>query len=194
MAEPTHYLVAGLGNPGRQYEKTRHNVGFMIIDKLAEKNDIPIGRLKFNASFNRGCIAGREVVLAKPQAFMNRSGPPLYALAGFFKIPPAAMIVIHDDIDLAFDRLKIKEKGGDGGHKGIRSIIQAFGDDQFIRLRVGVGRPSPDSDAAEYVLNGFSSDEKAVLGSTIEKACDAVETILTEGIIEGMNRFNRLLS
>ena len=142
MAEQTYFLVAGLGNPGRQYEDTRHNIGFMVIDGLAEKNDIPAGRQKFNTLFSRGSIAGHEVILAKPQAYMNRSGPPLYSLAGFFKISPEAMIVIHDDIDLAFNRLKIKEKGGDGGHRGIRSIIQVFGYDRFIRLRVGVGRPS----------------------------------------------------
>ena len=134
-------MIAGLGNPGRQFEGTRHNAGFMAVDALAADYKIALQKRKFDVVFGRGRIKGREVLLAKPQAYMNLSGPPLRALSDYFRIPIGAMIVIHDDVDLVFERLKIKEKGGDGGHKGIRSIINAFGGDQFVRVRMGVGRP-----------------------------------------------------
>lgn len=134
------HLVAGLGNPGAEYAGTRHNAGFMALDLLAAAHGIDVQRRKFDVVFGRGRIRGVEVVLAKPQAYMNRSGPPLRQLADFFRIQSEAMVVVHDDIDLAFQRLKIKEKGGDGGHKGIRSIIDAFGGGQFARVRLGVGR------------------------------------------------------
>lgn len=186
------FLIAGLGNPGRAYENTRHNAGFLAVDRLAAANDIPIQKQKFNVLFNVGRIGGHRVLLAKPQAYMNRSGPPLYALANFYKIPLQAMIVVHDDIDLAFERLKIKEKGGDGGHKGIRSIINAFGADQFVRVRMGVGRPEGEIDVVGHVLDAFTPLEKQALDKLLERTCEAVVTVLTKGILEGMNRFNRI--
>ena len=186
------FLIAGLGNPGRAYENTRHNAGFLAVDRLAAANDIPIQKQKFNVLFNVGRIGGHRVLLAKPQNYMNRSGPPLYALANFYKIPLQAMIVVHDDIDLAFERLKIKEKGGDGGHKGIRSIINAFGADQFVRVRMGVGRPEGEIDVVGHVLDAFTPLEKQALDKLLERTCEAVVTVLTKGILEGMNRFNRI--
>jgi len=191
MTVQNRFLIAGLGNPGRAYENTRHNAGFLAVDRLAAANDISIQKQKFNVLFNVGRIGGHRVLLAKPQAYMNRSGPPLYALASFFKIQLQAMIVVHDDIDLAFERLKIKEKGGDGGHKGLRSIIDAFGADQFIRVRMGVGRPEAGDGVVDHVLDAFTPDEKQVLDNLLERTCDAIITILTQGISEGMNRFNR---
>ena len=192
MTAQEPYLIAGLGNPGRAYENTRHNAGFLAVDRLAAANDIPIQKQKFNALFNGGRIGDQRVVLAKPQAHMNRSGPPLHALANFFKIPLQAMIVVHDDIDLAYERLKIKEKGGDGGHKGIRSIISAFGADQFVRVRMGVGRPETGEDVVGHVLDAFTPEEKQVLDKFLERTCEAIVTILTKGTLEGMNRFNRI--
>ena len=186
------YLIAGLGNPGREYERTRHNAGFLAIDRLAESENIPFDKQKFNVCFGRGRIAHRQVVVAKPQAYMNRSGPPLQALSNFFKIPIEAMIIVHDDIDLAFERLKIKVKGGDGGHKGIRSIIGAFGADQFTRVRMGVGRPRGNADVVNHVLDGFTPDEKRALGPFLERTCEAIVTILSQGTREGMNKFNRM--
>jgi peptidyl-tRNA hydrolase, PTH1 family len=190
MAEQRVYLVAGLGNPGTEYAATRHNAGFMVIDILAAAYKIAIDRNKFNVLYGRGRIRGVEVLLAKPQAYMNRSGPPIRQLADYFKIQREAVAIIHDDIDLAFERLKIKEKGGDGGHKGIKSLIEAFGGDEFVRLRVGVGRSEAGGDVVGHVLGRFSPDELSTLDKFLQRAADAVVTILCKGTREGMNRYN----
>jgi PTH1 family peptidyl-tRNA hydrolase len=170
---------------------TRHNAGFLVIDMLAKQHAIAVERQKFDTFFGRGRIGSVEVILAKPQAFMNRSGPPLRHLADYFRIQCEQLVIVHDDIDLAFNRLKIKEKGGDGGHKGIRSVIDAFGDNQFARVRVGVGRPQFNGDVVNHVLNKFSSDERSTLDKLIQRACQAIETILCKGIKEGMSRYNQ---
>ena len=183
-------LVVGLGNPGDAYLKTRHNAGFMVVDEVAEAFSIPLVKRKFDTIFGRGSVDGVEVILIKPMAFMNLSGPPVLKIANYFKILCEDMLVIHDDIDLVLGRLKINEKGGDGGHKGVRSLMDAFGGGDFVRLRVGVGRPEARISAADYVLNGFSAKEKEVLDQIITKARDAVVTILCKGTKEGMNRFN----
>lgn len=191
MPEQRVHLVAGLGNPGSNYMDTRHNAGFLVIDMLAKQHAIAVERQKFDTFFGRGRIGSVEVILAKPQAFMNRSGPPLRHLADYFRIQCEQLVIVHDDIDLAFNRLKIKEKGGDGGHKGIRSVIDAFGDNQFARVRVGVGRPQFNGDVVNHVLNKFSSDERSTLDKLIQRACQAIETILCKGIKEGMSRYNQ---
>ena len=191
MPDQRVYLVAGLGNPGQNYTRTRHNAGFMVIDALGDKYQIPVQRTKFNVIYGRGTIKGIEVLLAKPQAYMNRSGPPLRQLADYFRIQREALVIIHDDIDLAFERLKIKEKGGDGGHKGIRSLIQAFGGGQFARLRVGVGRSQTRGDVVDHVLGKFSREEQSALEETLQKATEAIATILSRGTTEGMNRYNQ---
>ena len=183
-------LVVGLGNPGRVYSGTRHNAGFMVADELAKGFSIALSKRKFNAQYGTGSIDGVEVVLAKPMGFMNRSGPPVQQIAGYFRISSEDILVVHDDIDLEFGRLKIKEKGGDGGHKGVRSIIDAFGGGDFARLRIGVGRPDAENGAADYVLDNFAFEEKKVLSQIIASAKDAVVTILCKGTKEGMNRFN----
>ena len=190
MPQKRLHLVVGLGNPGDDFVKTRHNAGFMVVDKLAKTFSIPLERRKFETSFGRGLIEGIEAILAKPMAFMNISGPPVQKLANYFRIPCEDMLVIHDDIDLAFGRLKIKEKGGDGGHKGLRSFIDAFGGGDFVRLRIGIGRSEPESSVADYVLDRFSSNERKILDRIITRARDAVVTTLCKGIKEGMNRFN----
>jgi PTH1 family peptidyl-tRNA hydrolase len=183
-------LVVGLGNPGNTYKRTRHNVGFMVVDQISEAFSIALVKQKFDTVFGRGSVDGVEVVLAKPMAFMNRSGPQVQKIARYYRILSEDMLVVHDDIDLAFGRIKIKEKGGDGGHKGVRSIIDAFGGGGFTRLRIGVGRPESAISAADHVLGRFKSDEKKVLNQIITAARDAVVTILCKGAKEGMNRFN----
>jgi len=184
-------LIIGLGNPGSQYENTRHNAGFMVVDKLAAEYGISVNKNKFDVRYGRGTIEGHEVMLAKPMAFMNRSGGPVQLLAGYFKINSKDLIVIHDDVDLALGRLKIKEKGGHGGHKGLKSIIDAVAEDEFVRLRIGVGRSGEGSSVSDHVLGPFFDDESKQLDSILIRARDAVVTILKEGSKAGMNRFNR---
>ena len=183
-------LVIGLGNPGKQYEKTRHNAGFMVMDAIADTFSISIAKKKFNAEFGRGSIEGVEAVLAKPQAFMNRSGPPVQKLAAYFKISIQDILVIHDDIDLNLGRIKIKEKGGGGGHNGIKSLINALNGGSFSRLRIGIGRPCEHTEVIDHVLGRFTHSESEVMERTISRAKEAVVTILCNGIKEGMNRFN----
>jgi PTH1 family peptidyl-tRNA hydrolase len=184
-------LIVGLGNPGSQYENTRHNAGFMVVDKLAAEFGISVNKNKFDVRYGRGAIEGHEVMLAKPMAFMNRSGWPVQKLAAYFKINSKDLMVVHDDIDLAFGRLQIKEKGGHGGHKGLQSIINAVGQDEFVRLRIGVGRSEAGGSVSDYVLGPFFGDESKRLDSVLIRARDAVVTILTEGSKVGMNRFNK---
>ncbi len=173
---------------------TRHNIGFMIIDKIADSFAISVEKKKFGTLFGIGEIQGIKVILAKPMAFMNRSGHPVQTLSQYFKISCKDMLVVHDDIDLAFGRIKIKEKGGHGGHNGVRSLIDTFGADNFVRLRVGVGRGIEYSGAgfcvSDHVLGKFNSGEQATLYQIINTARDAVVTILCKGAKEGMNIFN----
>lgn len=186
-------LVVGLGNPGERYARTRHNVGFMVADRLADDAGIAFGREKFGAVFGRGRLEGNDIILAKPNSFMNRSGPPVRALADFFQIDSREVLVIHDDIDLDYGRLKIKEKGGHGGHNGIRSLIDAFGGGDFARLRVGIGRSDSGERVADFVLDRFLPTEAAALPQIIDRARDAVVTIVCRGTKVGMNQFNTKL-
>ncbi len=183
-------LVVGLGNPGETYSKTRHNAGFMVVDEVSDAFSIAFEKRKFDARFGIGLVNGVKIVLAKPMAYMNRSGPQVQKIAGYFRILCEDILVVHDDIDLAFGRLKIKEKGGDGGHKGVRSIIDAFGGGDFTRLRIGVGRPEAGNGTADFVLGKFTLKERKVLNQIITAARDAIVTILCKGTKEGMNRFN----
>jgi PTH1 family peptidyl-tRNA hydrolase len=183
-------LVVGLGNPGKTYAKTRHNAGFMVVDKVSDAFSIALEKRKFDARFGIGSVNGVNIVLAKPMGYMNRSGPQVQKIAGYFRILCEDMLVVHDDIDLAFGRLQIKEKGGDGGHRGVRSIMDAFGGGDFTRLRIGVGRPDAGGNATDYVLGKFTLEEGKVLSQIITEARDAVVTVLCKGTKEGMNRFN----
>lgn len=183
-------LVVGLGNPGEAYAETRHNAGFLAVDKVSDAFSIAFAQRKFDNRIGIGSVNGVKIVLAKPMVFMNRSGPQVHKIAGYFRILCEDMLVVHDDIDLAFGKLKIKEKGGDGGHRGIRSLIDAFGGGDFVRLRIGVGRPEDGIGAADYVLGKFSLEERKNLDRIITTAKDAVVTTLCKGTKEGMNRFN----
>jgi len=183
-------MVVGLGNPGAEYRSTRHNAGFMVIDKIAMDFNIPLESRKFDSIFGRGYVEDIEVVLDKPMAFMNRSGPPVQKLAHYYRIQCEDMLVIHDDIDLAYGRIKIKEKGGHGGHNGIRSIMEAFGTGDFVRLRIGVGRSETGDSVTGHVLGRFSSIQSQILDRIITGARDAAITILSQGTKAGMNLFN----
>jgi PTH1 family peptidyl-tRNA hydrolase len=183
-------LVVGLGNPGAVYGKTRHNAGFMVADKLAAEFGLTFDKQKFDTVYGRGFIESAKVIVAKPMAFMNRSGPPVKKLANFFKIPSEDVLVIYDDIDLAFGRLKIKEKGGHGGHKGMRSLIDAFGGGDFVRLRIGVGRSESGISVTDHVLGRFTDEESNFLDQIISRARDAVVMILCQGTKAGMTNFN----
>ena len=189
---PEHKLrmVVGLGNPGVRYDNTRHNAGFMIADKIARDFNIFFDKKKFDCVFGRGFIEDVEVLLAKPLAFMNRSGPPIQKLAHFFRIQNRELVVIHDDIDLVFGRLKIKEKVGHGGHNGIRSLMDALGGGDFARLRIGVGRSELGDSVTDNVLGRFSAENEEIFTRIIAGARDAVVTILCKGNKAGMNLFN----
>jgi PTH1 family peptidyl-tRNA hydrolase len=190
MPDKNLRLVVGLGNPGKPYAATRHNIGFMVLEAVAERFDIALNRNKFDAILGRGTIEGCAVILAEPQAYMNRSGLPVQQLAHYYRILCEDVLVIHDDIDLTFGRLKIKEKGGHGGHKGVRSLIDALGGNEFVRLRIGVGRSETKDGVVDHVLGRFNAREQSVLPDVITRARDAVVTILGKGTKEGMNRFN----
>jgi len=190
MHETEPYLLAGLGNPGGDYARTRHNIGFMVIDRLAEHFSFAIDRTKGNCLYGTGTIEGQRVVAVKPQAFMNNSGPPLFRLAQYLKISSKQMLIIHDDIDLAFGKLKIKTKGGHGGHNGIKSIIDTFGTDDFVRVRIGIDHPGAREGVVGHVLGRFSAEELEHLDGLIQQAGETVTAILKEGAAAAMNMFH----
>ncbi len=191
MPKDRFRLIVGLGNPGEAYRLTRHNIGFMVVDRLAHRHRILVHKRRFDAVYGLGKLDGRSVILVKPMAFMNMSGPAVHNLAHFFKLDTQDLLVIHDDIDLVFGKIKIKQKGGDGGHNGLKSLIEAFGSGVFARVRIGIGRPDAKQEVKGYVLSRFDSRQEAVLDEVITIAQDAVETIVLKGLTAGMNRFSR---
>ncbi len=185
------YLIAGLGNPGREYENTRHNAGFASIDRLAEKHHISIDMKKFQALCGTGYIGGQKVLLLKPQTYMNLSGESLRAACDFFKIDPEQeLIVIYDDISLEPGQLRIRTKGSAGGHNGIKSIITHLGTQIFLRVKVGVGEKPQGWDLADYVLGHFSKEEQQVMQESFDRASDAAAALLTEEVQQVMNEYN----
>ena len=185
------YLIAGLGNPGREYENTRHNAGFASIDRLAEKNHISIDMKKFQALCGTGYIGGQKVLLLKPQTYMNLSGESLRAACDFFKIDPEQeLIVIYDDISLAPGQMRIRAKGSAGGHNGIKSIISHLGTQVFLRVKVGVGEKPQGWDLADYVLGHFSKEEQQVMQESFDRAADAAAALLSEEVQQVMNEYN----
>lgn len=185
----SRYLIVGLGNPGSKYAQTRHNIGFMALERLAERYRMSLASEKFDGRFDTSRVAGEMVALIEPQTYMNRSGKSVVAAAGFYDLAPEQIVVIHDDIDLSLGTVKVKEGGGHGGHNGLRDIVAKMGSKDFIRVRLGVGRPE-HGDVTNHVLGTFSRDEEAEVAEVIEAACDAVETILREGVTAAQNRFN----
>lgn len=183
-------IVVGLGNPGQEYSATRHNIGFMTIDKLAERWNLSTWRDRYNAEVAE--YRGEEtVLLVKPQTFMNLSGRAVVPLAAFYKVAYEDIIVIYDDLDLPAGKLRLRLKGGSGGHRGIESMIYESGKDDFCRIRIGIGRPPEGWETAHYVLGRFNADEASAINQAIGQAADAVECILKEGFTKAMNKFNK---
>ncbi len=184
-------IIFGLGNPGVRYRKTRHNIGFQIVDQLARKYHIPISSRLFKSLYGKGWIDVEEVILAKPMTYMNRSGEAVREALNYFHLSPENLIVVHDDLDLPFGRLRFKRKGGDGGHQGVRSIIESLNQNNFLRLKVGIGRPPEGMDPSEYVLSPFDEIEKSRLGMVISKGAESIKVLLLEGLEIAMNKFQR---
>ncbi len=188
-------LIVGLGNPGEQYEKNRHNVGFLVVDKFAESHGIDLCIKKKKAIFGRGKCSGEGVVLLKPQTFMNLSGEAVLYLASFLKIKTKNIIVIADDTELPFGMIRIRRSGGAGGHNGIKSLIYSLKSEDFPRIRFGIGKPSVQSekDMCDYVLEDFSSHEMEVLENNLDLIIEALNVMIMESIDESMNKFNNKL-
>ncbi len=184
-------IIAGLGNPGKQYDKTKHNVGFWVIDKLAKEYNIEVTKFKHKALIGEGNIAGKKVLLVKPQTYMNLSGESIREIIKFYKVPLEQFYVIYDDTSLPLSNVRIREKGSAGGHNGIKNIIAHLGTDIFLRIKVGIGEKPNGWDLADYVLAPFSKDEEPLILSGVDKAYHAVELLLTKGIKEAMNQTNQ---
>jgi len=186
-------LVVGLGNPGKQYEKNRHNVGFMAIDVFANKHDIELSVKKKKALFGKGRFNGEEVILLKPQTFMNLSGEAVLYLASFLKIKSEDIIVVADDSDLPLGMIRIRKNGSSGGHNGIKSLIYSLKTSNFPRVRIGIGRPPEDSgiELSDYVLQDFTEEEFKVIRSILDDVADALYIIITSSIDQAMNKYNR---
>lgn len=186
-------LVVGLGNPGKQYEKNRHNVGFMAIDIFANKHDIELSVKKKKALFGKGRFNGEEVILLKPQTFMNLSGEAVLYLASFLKIKSEDIIVVADDSDLPLGMIRIRKNGSSGGHNGIKSLIYSLKTSNFPRVRIGIGRPPEDSrvELSDYVLQDFTEEEFKVIRSILDDVADALYIIITSSIDQAMNKYNR---
>ncbi|MGO1770652.1 MAG: aminoacyl-tRNA hydrolase [Microbacterium sp.] len=184
------WLIVGLGNPGPRYELTRHNVGQLVIDELADRRGERLAAHKANARVAETWVrpGGAKLVLAKPNSFMNVSGGPVSSLARFYSVPPERVVVIHDELDIPFDALKLKSGGGHGGHNGVRDVAKALGTADFVRVRVGVGRPPGRQDPADWVLSPFSSGERKALGTVLAEAADAVELVVEDGLTAAQQR------
>ncbi|MBI5479026.1 MAG: aminoacyl-tRNA hydrolase [Deltaproteobacteria bacterium] len=184
------WLIVGLGNPGREYAANRHNAGFMVADLLAERWGVAGFRAKFGGLLADARVGGERVVLLKPQSFMNCSGQVVAPAVRFFDVEPANLVAVHDELDLDFGRIKVKVGGGHGGHNGLRSLFADLGTQDFVRVRLGIGRPPPRMEGADYVLQDFSRAEGKELPFALGDAADAVEMILQAGVTSAMNRFN----
>lgn len=186
------YIVVGLGNPGKQYQMTRHNVGFLFMDYVAQEYNISINKLKYKALCGDSVVFEHRVLFLKPQTYMNLSGESVAEAARYYKIPTENILVIYDDVSLDLGKIRIRRKGTDGGHNGIKSIISHLGTDVFPRIKIGVGKkPHPDYNLADWVLSAFSKEEQELLFPAIKTSNSAMQTILTQGIDPAMNLYNR---
>jgi PTH1 family peptidyl-tRNA hydrolase len=186
------FLVVGLGNPGREYEGNRHNVGFVVVDALREKLGLPDFKAKFGGVWTRGDLAGAPVVLLKPLTYMNLSGDCVQPAAAFFRVPLSEIIVVHDELDLAWKDVRLKLGGGHAGHNGLRSIIERFGQPDFVRVRIGIGKAPPGfrGDGADWVLSNFDAVERAELPDVVATAIAAIESVVRDGVAAAMKRVN----
>jgi PTH1 family peptidyl-tRNA hydrolase len=187
---PTPFLIIGIGNPGREYRNNRHNAGFMVVDRLAEQLGVTFSRVESKALVTKGEYEGRRIVLAKPQTYMNLSGQAARSLVNFYKIPLEHFLVAYDDVDLPIGTIRLRPGGGSAGQKGMASIIERLGTQEFPRLRVGIGRPPGRREAADYVLEDFSQAEKTILEDALERATQAIQLFITDGLESAMNQFN----
>lgn len=185
------FAVIGLGNPGMQYETTRHNIGFEVIERLAYENKINVNKKKHHAFIGEGFIGGEKVVLAKPQTYMNLSGQSVIEIMNWYKIDKKNIIIIYDDVSLPIGLLRIRTQGSAGGHNGIKNIIAHLNSQEFLRIKVGVGEKPPGWDLADYVLSRFTKEEIGQIVESVKNASDAIETILKEGTMQAMNKFNQ---
>ena len=191
VAGPVEFLLVGLGNPGKQYENTRHNAGFMAVERIAEKHHTEIKRLKFKGLVGECSLAGKKVLLLKPSTFMNLSGQSVKEAMTFYKLPPERVIVLYDDINLEPGKLRIRRKGSDGGHNGMKNIIYLSGSDQFPRIRLGVGKkPHPDYNLADWVLSRFTPQEQKDLSLALDNAAAAAELMVAGNTDKAMNLYN----
>ncbi len=184
------YLIVGLGNPGKEYENTRHNMGFKVLNKLSEKYNIPITKSKFNGKYGTGTIENEKVILLEPQTYINLSGESIKPMLDFYKVAPSNLLVIYDDIDVEPGKIKIRMKGGPGSHNGMKSVVNEVGTEEFPRVRVGIGQPIIKLAMIDYVIGYVPEEELKILNDGIEKAEEAVEEILKHGIDYAMNKFN----
>lgn len=185
------FMLVGLGNPDRKYAYTRHNAGFLCVDMLAEKHGFTVKKLKFRSLLGDAVLGGHRCLILKPQTYMNLSGEAVREAAAFYKIPPERIIVLFDDISLDVGKLRIRRKGTDGGHNGVKNIIYHLASDRFPRIKIGVGKkPHPDYDLADWVVSEFKKDEEAPLKTALENACAAVELLLDGEIDQAMNLYN----
>jgi len=183
------WLIVGLGNPGTEYADTRHNIGFMVVDALCAPGEPSAPRIKFGAELREVRVGAERTLVCKPLEYMNLSGGAVGRVSGFWKIAPQRIVVVYDDLDLPFGQLRLAKGGGAGGHNGVRSVIEALGPD-FTRVRVGIGRPAGGQNAKSAVLGGFSKGEREELPLVIDEAAQAVRTVMADGLIAAMNRFN----
>ncbi len=183
------YIIAGLGNPGKKYEKTRHNMGFLVLDELASAHEIKISKIKFKALVGEGRIAEEKVLLVKPQTYMNLSGESLREVMAYYDVPGENLIVVYDDLDLETGALRIRKKGSAGSHNGMKSVIYQLQTDEFPRIRIGIGE-SGGLDRKDFVTGKVASSEAELLSETVRKAAGAIDCIIANGIDEAMNRFN----
>lgn len=188
---PVSWLIVGLGNPGDQYDSTRHNAGFLAVDALARQGRFSVNRVKFKALTAQAEVGGQGALVMKPTTYMNLSGEAVGEAARFYKLPPERVLVLSDDVDLPLGRLRIRAKGSAGGHNGLKSIIQHLGTDQFPRIKLGVGgKPHPDYDLADWVLGRLQGEDRKVMDEAAVRAAQAVECLLRDGIQTAMNRFH----
>ena len=186
------YIIVGLGNPGREYQNTRHNIGFDVIDTLADRNHIVMGEKKHKAVIGKGFVAGQKAVLVKPQTYMNLSGESVRDVIDFYKIDEKEeLIVVSDDISLDVGQIRIRKKGSAGGHNGLKNIIQHLGHDEFQRVKMGVGEKPQGRDLADYVLGHFSKEERSIMDESAGRAAEAIEVMITEAPDKAMNLFNK---
>ncbi|MFH1830738.1 MAG: aminoacyl-tRNA hydrolase [Pseudomonadota bacterium] len=183
-------LIAGLGNPGRSYSRHRHNAGFRVIDELALRHGMDVCKHSFGALTASGAIAGESVLLAKPQTYMNLSGEPVTSLLRYYKLDADSLIVVHDDLDIDSGKIKLAKCAGSAGHNGVASIIETLGHKDFIRIRVGVGRPPEGMDGADYVLSPISKDEERIMAKAFEQAASAIEMIISKGLAKAQQEYH----